>query len=49
MEPHDLFSSMYGLLGIDPDGPLRNARGLDVTVQPPSKQGRGVGRLVELL
>jgi hypothetical protein len=46
--PHDLFATMHELLGIDPDGPLPNPRGLDVTVQPPSKTGRGVGRLREL-
>jgi len=49
VEPHDLFSSMYEMLGIDPDGPLVNRRGLDVRVQPPSKKGKGVGRLREIM
>jgi len=48
VEPHDLFSSMYEQLGIDPDGKIPNNRGLDVTVQPPSEKGPKRGRLKEL-
>jgi hypothetical protein len=33
---------MYTLLGIDPDGPLPNSRGLDLTVLPPDKEGKGL-------
>jgi hypothetical protein len=33
--PADLIGSIYELLGIDPDGPLPNPRGLDVRLLPP--------------
>ena len=49
VEPHDLFGSMLTQLGIDPDGKIPNPRNLDVSVMPPSKKGRGVGRLTELM
>ena len=42
-----LLGSMYALLGIDPDGPLPNPRGLDVTVMPASREGKG--RLTEIM
>jgi len=45
--PQDLIGSMYELLGIDPDGPLPNSSGLDVTVMPASKEGGG--RLKEIM
>jgi hypothetical protein len=45
--PEDLLGSMYALLGINPDGPLPNPRGLDVTVMPPSQEGKG--RLTEIM
>jgi uncharacterized protein (DUF1501 family) len=45
--PQDLIASMYQLLGIDPDGPLPNRRGLSVQVMPSSKQGNG--RLKEIM
>jgi len=45
--PQDLLGSMYELLGIDPDGPMPNPRGLDVTVMPPSDKGDG--RLREIM
>ncbi|MCK5174800.1 MAG: DUF1501 domain-containing protein, partial [Planctomycetes bacterium] len=32
--PQDLIGSMYSLLGIDPDGPLPNPRGMDLKVMP---------------
>jgi len=45
--PQDLIGSMYELLGIVPEGPLPNPRGLDVKVMP-SSQGDG-GRLKEIM
>lgn len=45
--PADLIGSMYQLLGIDPDGPLPNPRGIDVKVMPPSEKGNG--RLSEIM
>jgi uncharacterized protein (DUF1501 family) len=45
--PQDLLGSMYELLGIDPDGPLPNPRGLQVKVMPASKEGSG--RLTEIM
>jgi hypothetical protein len=47
--PQDLIGSIYERLGIDPDGPLPNARGLDVKVMPASDNGPGKGRLTELV
>ena len=47
VSPQNLLGSMYELLGIDPDGPLPNARGLDVKVMPSS--GEGDGRLGEIV
>jgi uncharacterized protein (DUF1501 family) len=44
--PRDLLGSMYELLGIDPDGPLPNPRGLEVQVMPPAEAGHG--RLKEI-
>jgi len=49
VEPHDLLSSICLQMGMDPDAKLSNPRNLDVTVQPPSKTGRKVGRLTEIL
>ena len=45
--PEDLLGSMYTLLGIDPDGPLPNPRGLDVKVMPASDKAGG--RLTEIM
>ena len=45
--PADLNGSMYALLGIDPDGPMPNPRGLDVKVMPASE--KGAGRLTEIM
>ncbi len=48
--PQDLIGSIYELLGIDPDGPLPNSRGLDVRVTPPAEDGaQGGGRLKEIM
>jgi hypothetical protein len=44
-----MLGSMYELLGIDPDGPLPNSRGLDVRILPaPEKDAQGGGRLKEI-
>ncbi len=46
----DLLGSMLELLGIDPDGPLPNPRGLDLKVMPLSeKPTAGAGRLKEIM
>jgi len=45
--PQDLIGSMYELLGIDPDGPLPNPRGLQVKVMPAAEEGGG--RLREIM
>jgi len=48
--PRDLIGSMYELLGIDPDGPLPNPRGLDVRVMPSEEGGaESGGRLREIM
>jgi hypothetical protein len=48
--PRDLIATMYELLGIDPEAPLPNSRGLDVRVMPASEKGaQSAGRLKELL
>ncbi|MCC7493893.1 MAG: DUF1501 domain-containing protein [Fimbriimonadaceae bacterium] len=44
--PQDLLASIYQQLGLDPDGPLPNSRGLDLKLTLPSK---GPGRLRELI
>ena len=44
--PRDLIRSMYTLLGIDPEGPLPNARGLDVKVLPADEEGEKSGGLL---
>jgi uncharacterized protein (DUF1501 family) len=48
--PRDLLGSIYELLGIDPEGPLPNRRGLEVTVLPPREEDAGsAGRLREIM
>ena len=48
--PQDLIGSIYELLGIDPDGPLPNSRGLDVRVLPGAEDGvPSGGRLKEIM
>jgi len=42
VHPRDVIRSMYQLLGIDPDGPLPNPRGLKLTVMPPSEGSGGI-------
>ena len=48
--PLDLIGSMYQLMGIDPDGPLPNPRGMEVSVLPTTKEGaRSGGRLTDIM
>jgi len=48
--PVDLIGSIYELMGIDPDGPLPNPRGLDVSVLPSAQDGvKTGGRLHEIM
>jgi hypothetical protein len=50
VHPADLIGSMYELLGIDPEGPLPNTRGLSVSVLPSAKDGEeSGGRLREIM
>ena len=37
--PQDLIREVYKKLGINPDGPLQNPRGLDVKAAPAAKEG----------
>ena len=47
--PQDLLGSILELLGIDPDGPLPNSKGLDVKVMPSADNTPGHGRLKEIM
>jgi hypothetical protein len=48
--PQDLIGSIYELMGIDPDGPLPNSKGLDVKVLDASDtSNKGGGRLREIM
>ena len=47
VHPRDLIGSMYSLLGIDPDGPLPNPRGMELQACP-SVEG-APGRLTEIM
>lgn len=51
VHPPDLIAGIYELLGIDPDGPLPNPRGLDVQVMPSvaDNETQGAGRLREIM
>jgi hypothetical protein len=42
VHPAEVLRSIYKLLGIDPEGPLPNKRGLDVKVMPASQQTGGL-------
>ncbi len=46
VHPQDVLRAIYELLGIDPDGPLPNARGVETAIMPPAEGG---GRLAEIL
>ena len=48
VDPRDLLATMYTLLGIDPNGPLPNSRGLDLSVLPPPAKGSS-GLLTEII
>ncbi len=49
VSPADLIRTMYGLLGIDPEGSLPNGKGMDVNVLPKAEDSfKGSGDLVEL-
>jgi hypothetical protein len=45
--PEGLIGSMYSLLGIDPDGPLPNPRGMNLKVMPQDDESGG--RLKEIV
>lgn len=48
--PCDLIGSIYELLGIDPDSPMPNDRGLDVRLLPSPEEGEpSAGRLKEIM
>jgi uncharacterized protein (DUF1501 family) len=47
--PPDLLGSILELLGIDPDAPMPNSRGLDVKVMPAIANGPDLGRLKEIM
>jgi hypothetical protein len=48
--PRDLLRSMYTQLGIDPDAPMPNPRGLDVRVLPADEAGEeSAGMLTEIM
>jgi hypothetical protein len=44
--PRDLIASIYKLMGIDPEAPLPNPRGLDVRVLPADEAGEKTGGLL---
>ena len=49
VHPRDLIGSMYEMLGIDPDGPLPNYRGIDTPVLLPADDDvKTDGRLNEI-
>jgi len=45
--PQDMLGTVYEQLGIDPDGPLPNPRGLDLKVMDAAEEGKG--RLKEIV
>jgi hypothetical protein len=47
--PQDLIGSIFERMGIDPDAPLPNPRGLEVKVMPTAENGPGRGRLKEIM
>ncbi|MBI3119789.1 MAG: DUF1501 domain-containing protein [Candidatus Hydrogenedentes bacterium] len=49
IHPVDLIGSIYELLGIDPDGPLPNVKGLDVPVLAAVEGVKTGGRLHEIM
>lgn len=50
VRPEDVIGTIYQQLGIDPEGPLPNSSGLDVSVLPTAEQkGQRAGRLREII
>lgn len=50
VSPQDVLGSILELMGIDPDGPMPNPRGLDIKIMPSGeKPERGAGRLREIM
>lgn len=49
VHPREVLGGMYGLLGIDPDGPLPNPRGLKVSVLDPVEGEVPAPRLPEII
>ncbi|MGQ9731021.1 MAG: DUF1501 domain-containing protein [Candidatus Zipacnadales bacterium] len=50
VSPQDILGSMLELMGIDPEGPLPNPRGLDLKVMPSTEDPtKGAGRLYEIM
>jgi len=47
--PADLLGSILTQLGIDPDGPMPNSRGQQLTVMPASEEDDSCGRLTEIM
>ncbi|MHC4895836.1 MAG: DUF1501 domain-containing protein [Planctomycetota bacterium] len=45
--PQDVIGSIYQLLGIDPDGPMPNPRGMELAILPATEKGGG--RLKEIM
>ena len=46
VSPRDLIASIYHQLGIDPDGPLPNPRGIETSVLPPAAHDAPTGGLL---
>ena len=50
VSPAELISSVYTLLGLDPDAKLPNPEGIDARLVPPAADGaRTGGRLTEIM
>ncbi len=49
VHPQDLLGSILELMGIDPDAPMPNDRGLNVKVMPSDSSGPDQGRLKEIM
>lgn len=48
--PRDLIASVYELMGIDPEAPLPNPKGMDIRVLPAKEEGaESAGRLKEIM
>ena len=47
--PQDLIGSILEMMGINPDGPMPNDRGLDIKVMPSADNSPGHGRLKEIM